>query len=85
MTATQDRDLCLSVPGKVVSVAEQHGLRMGRVDFGGVAREVCLEHVDAEPGDWVLVHVGFALTTLSPDEADDLLGLLRQLEQEPSP
>lgn len=52
---------------------------MGRVDFGGVSRSVCLEHVDVTPGDWVLVHVGFALTRLSPDEAAQLLRLLDEL------
>jgi hydrogenase expression/formation protein HypC len=81
-TGTEYRGVCLSVPGKVVSVTQQHDLRMGRVDFGGVARDVCLEHVDAQPGDWVLVHVGFALTKLSSNEAEDLLQLLRQLGQD---
>ena len=49
---------------------------MGRVDFGGVTRSVCLEHVDVAPGDWVLVHVGFALARLSPDHAAELIQLL---------
>ena len=52
---------------------------MGRVDFGGVSRSVCLEHVDVAPGDWVLVHVGFALTRLEEREALDLLRILREL------
>lgn len=49
---------------------------MGRVDFGGVSRSVCLEHVEVAPGDWVLVHVGFALARLDPDHAAELIRLL---------
>jgi hydrogenase expression/formation protein HypC len=77
--------VCLGVPGRVVDVHEDGGLRMGRVDFGGVARSVCLEHVDVVPGDWVLVHVGFALTRLAPEEAADLLRLLRELAEAEEP
>lgn len=58
---------------------------MGRVDFGGVTRSVCLEHVDVVPGDWVLVHVGFALTRLAEEEAADLLRLLRELAEAEEP
>lgn len=57
--------MCLALPGRVDAVATEEGLRMGRVDFGGVRKRVCLELVpEAEPGDWVLVHVGFALRTV---------------------
>jgi hydrogenase expression/formation protein HypC len=71
--------MCLGVPGRVVDVSEMDGIRMGRVDFGGIARLVCLEHVEAEPGDYVLVHVGFALTKLAKDEAHELLKMLEEL------
>ncbi len=72
--------MCLAVPGKLVSTFTEHGVRMGKVDFGGVARAVCVEHVpQAEPGDWVLVHVGFALTRLDEAEAQAQLALLREL------
>lgn len=72
--------MCLAVPGKLVSTFTEHGVRMGKVDFGGVARAVCVEHVpQAEPGDWVLVHVGFALTRLDEAEARAQLALLREL------
>jgi hydrogenase expression/formation protein HypC len=74
--------MCLGVPGKLVAVADEDGVRMGRVDFGGVVRRVCLEHVaDAAPGDYVLVHVGFALTRLDEAEAARVLELLRELGQ----
>jgi hydrogenase expression/formation protein HypC len=53
---------------------------MGRVKFGGVSRRICLEHVpDAGVGDWVLVHVGFALSRLDEDEAGRVLALLEEL------
>ena len=77
--------MCLGVPGCIVDVSEDHGLRMGRVAFGGITKRVCLEYVaDARPGDYVLVHVGFALTRLDEAEAKRVLELLSQLP-EPEP
>jgi len=74
--------MCLGVPGLVVSRAEEDGLLMGRVDFGGVSRKVCLEHVkDVAPGDYVLVHVGFALSRIDAEEAHKIFELLRELDQ----
>ncbi|NUP09804.1 MAG: HypC/HybG/HupF family hydrogenase formation chaperone [Polyangiaceae bacterium] len=77
--------MCLGVPGRVVELREVDGLKMGRVDFGGVCRLVCLEHVDAAVGDHVLVHVGFALTKLAPEEASELSELLEQVAAELDP
>ena len=78
--------MCLGVPGRVLDVTDEDGLRMGRVDFGGVARKVCLAHVpDVTPGEYVLVHVGFALSRLDELEARrvlELLGELGRLEEE---
>jgi hydrogenase expression/formation protein HypC len=72
--------VCLSVPGRLVELLPSEELRMGKVDFGGVARKVCLEHVpEAQPGDWVLVHVGFALSRLDEAEAERVFALLREL------
>lgn len=62
-----------------MEVREIDGLKMGRVDFGGALRMVCLDYVDAVPGDHVLVHVGFALSKLSAEEATDLLALLARI------
>jgi hydrogenase expression/formation protein HypC len=74
--------MCLAIPGKVIEVYEDHGLRMGRVDFGGTVRRACLEHVpEAELGDYVLVHVGFALSRVDPDEARRTYDLLEELGQ----
>ena len=53
--------MCLGIPGKVVETYAEHGVLMGKVDFGGVFKRVCLEHVpDVVVGDYVVVHVGFA-------------------------
>jgi hydrogenase expression/formation protein HypC len=74
--------MCLAIPGKVVEVYEDHGLRMGRVDFGGTVRRACLEHVpEAGLGDYVLVHVGFALSRVDPEEAARTYALLEELGQ----
>jgi hydrogenase expression/formation protein HypC len=74
--------MCLGVPGKIVSVADEDGVRMGRVDFGGVARQVCLDHVrEAVVGDYVLVHVGFALSRLDEEEACRVFELLTELDK----
>ncbi|NBU41848.1 MAG: HypC/HybG/HupF family hydrogenase formation chaperone, partial [Planctomycetia bacterium] len=54
--------MCLAMPGRVESVRDEAGVRMGRIDFGGVVRDVCLACVpDIAVGEWALVHVGFAL------------------------
>jgi hydrogenase expression/formation protein HypC len=70
--------MCLAVPGQLVAVAERDGLRVGSVDFGGVRKEVCLNGVpDAAPGDYVLVHVGFALQVLDTQAAAEMRTALR--------
>lgn len=72
--------MCLGVPGKITEIYEQGGLRMARVDFGGVARETCLEYVpEAKVGDYCIVHVGFALNLLSEEEAKETMELLQQI------
>jgi len=74
--------MCLGIPGRVVSRDQEDDLLMGRVDFGGVSRKVCLDHVpDVAIGDYVLVHVGFALSKIDPVEAQKIFDLLRELDQ----
>ena len=74
--------MCLAIPGKVLEVFEDRGLRMGRADFGGTVRKVCLEHVpEAGIGDYVLVHVGFALSKVDPEEAERTYRFLEELGQ----
>jgi hydrogenase expression/formation protein HypC len=72
--------MCLGVPGKIASVYVADGLRMGTIDFGGVTREACLAYVpEAEIGDYVLIHVGFAISLLSAAEAQATLETLRDI------
>ena len=72
--------MCLGVPGKIIATYDDKGLRMGRVDFGGAVREVCLAYVpEAEVGAYTLIHVGFALSVLSEAEAQATLAVLREI------
>ncbi len=73
--------MCLGVPGKVVRVTEnEQGMAMGTVDFGGIRKEVCLAYVpEAQVGDYVIVHVGFALSKVDEAEAQETFELLRQM------
>ncbi len=76
--------MCLGVPGRIVEVVERDGLRMGRVDFDGVTREVCLAYVpDAKVGDYAIVHVGFALSVVDEAQARETLDILRAVGQAP--
>jgi len=72
--------MCLGVPGKILEVYEKEGLRMAQVDFSGVKREACIEHVpEAKVGDYAIIHVGFAISLLSEEEAQETIDLLRQV------
>lgn len=76
--------MCLAVPGKIVTLMEEKnlGLRRGKVDFGGIRKEVCLDYTpEACLGDYVLVHVGFALTVVDEEEARRVFEALRELDQ----
>ena len=72
--------MCLGVPGKITDIYQSGGLRMCKVDFGGVVREACIETIpEAQVGDYTIVHAGFALNLLSEEEAQETLDLLRQM------
>jgi hydrogenase expression/formation protein HypC len=72
--------MCLGVPGKIVEMYEAGGLPMGKVDFGGVTRETCLAYVpELKVGDYTVVHVGFAISRLSEEEAQTTLAILREM------
>ncbi len=72
--------MCLGIPGRVLETFEDAGLRMARVDFGGVRRDACLEYTpQAAVGDYVVVHVGFAITTVDETEAARTLDVLRAM------
>ncbi len=73
--------MCLGIPGKIVEIYDADGLRMGRVDFGGVVKEACLAYVpEAKVGDYTLIHVGFALNVIDEQEALETLDLLREID-----
>ncbi len=72
--------MCLGVPGKIVETYEKGGLKMAKVDFGGIFREACLDYVpEAQVGQYCVIHVGFAISVLSEEEAEETLDLLRQI------
>ena len=74
--------MCLAIPGKIVEFHENHGVRMSKVDFGGITREACLEYVpDAKLGDYVLVHVGFAISKVDEEEATRTYRYLEEMGQ----
>ena len=74
--------MCLGIPGEVVEVREEQGLRVGKVKFAGITRDVCLHYVpEANLGDYVLVHVGFAISTIDPEEAARSYRILEELGQ----
>lgn len=72
--------MCLAVPGKILETFERDGLRMAKVDFGGVMRETCLDYVpEAKVGDYCVIHVGFAISLLSETEAQETLAMLKDI------
>jgi hydrogenase expression/formation protein HypC len=72
--------MCLGIPGQVTAVEDHDGLVMGTVDFGGVRKDVCLAYVpEVAVGDYVIVHVGFAITTVDRAEAERTLDVLRAM------
>ena len=82
--------MCLAIPGKILSSERHNGIRVGRVQFGGIRRETCLDFVpEAAVGDYVMVHVGFAISRVDREEAErsyellESMGLLqRELESD---
>ncbi len=74
--------MCLAVPGKVVEVYSQDDLPMGKVQFGGILKEVCLAYTpEAGVGDYVIVHVGFAISRIDEAEANEIFSCLEEIEQ----
>ena len=75
--------MCLGIPGRLVELKDDEGLRTGVVDFGGVRRDVCLAYVADEVGlgDYVIVHVGFAISKVDEEEARRTFEALREMSQ----
>lgn len=72
--------MCLGIPGKIIEVYEKNDLLMGKIDFNGIAKEICLAYVpEAKAGDYALVHVGFAISLMDEEEAQETLKLIQQV------
>jgi hydrogenase expression/formation protein HypC len=78
--------MCLAIPGRVLSVSGDDSLvRTGRIDFGGIVKEISLAYTpEAQPGDYVLAHVGFAMTVIDELEAERILDALRAVVEAPT-
>jgi len=71
--------MCLGIPGKVLEIYEEHSILMGKVDFGGIVKQVCLAYVpEIQVGDYTIIHVGFAITRLDEQSAKETLDLFQQ-------
>lgn len=72
--------MCLAIPGKLLAKYEENGVSRGRIEFGGIIREACMDFLpEAEIGDYVLVHVGFAISRIDEQDAEETLAYLREL------
>ena len=73
--------MCLAIPGKIIELNEKNGVKMSRVDFGGITREACMEYVpEAKIGEYVMVHVGFAISRVDEEEAARTYQYLAQMD-----
>ena len=73
--------MCLGIPAKVIELYETNGLKMAKVDFGGVIKEACMEYLpEVKLGDYTIVHVGFGLSILDEQEARETMELLNQID-----
>jgi hydrogenase expression/formation protein HypC len=74
--------MCLGIPGKVVEVYQQEDLPMAKVEFGGIVKETCLAYTpEAQVGDYVIVHVGFAISRVDEAEAQEIFSYLEEIGQ----
>ncbi len=72
--------MCLAIPGKVEAITTEGMIRVGRVNFGGVVKNVCLDYVpEVEVGDYTIVHVGFALSKIDEKTAEETLAVFREM------
>jgi hydrogenase expression/formation protein HypC len=73
--------MCLGIPGKVVEVFQQEELPMAKIDFGGIVKEACLAYTpEAQVGDYVIVHVGFAISRVDEAEAAEIFSYLKEID-----
>lgn len=72
--------MCLAIPGKILEMHREHDMLMAKVQFGGISKRICLEYVpEAQIGDYVLVHVGFALARIDEEEAKRIYEMLEAI------
>jgi len=72
--------MCLGIPGKIIQIYQKDSLRMAKIDFGGIVKEICLEYTpEAKVGDYALIHVGFAISLMDEEEAQETLKLIREV------
>ncbi len=73
--------MCLGIPGKVIEIFERDNLPMAKVEFGGIVKETCLAYTpEAQVGDYVIVHVGFAISRVDEAEAQEIFSYLQQID-----
>jgi hydrogenase expression/formation protein HypC len=78
----KENNMCLAIPGKVIEIDVSVSPLMGKVSFGGIKKDVCLELVpEVKIGNYVIVHVGFALNVIDEEEAQETLNLIEQMHQ----
>jgi hydrogenase expression/formation protein HypC len=71
--------MCLGIPGKITDIYERNNFQMGKIDFGGIGKEICLAYVpEAKLGDYALVHAGFAISLMDEEEAMETLKLIKE-------
>ena len=72
--------MCLGIPGKLLEIRHDDAMPMGKVEFGGITKEICLAYLpDVEVGDYVLVHVGFAISKIDEQEANEIFSYIQQI------
>jgi len=72
--------MCLGIPGKITEIYEKDSLKMAKIDFGGIVKEVCLAYTpEAKVGNYALIHVGFAISLMDEEEAQETLKLIREV------
>jgi len=74
--------MCLGIPGKIIEIYQKDSLRMAKIDFGGIVKEACLEYTpEAKLEDYALIHVGFAISLMDEEEAQETLKLIREVAE----
>jgi hydrogenase expression/formation protein HypC len=72
--------MCLGIPGKIIEIEDTNGVKMAKIDFGGVIRSACIEAIpEVKVGDYTIIHAGFALNILSEEDALETLSLLQEI------